>query len=258
MMLSSLCEAAAAFDRPDLVIFAEQNAHFLSTQLRSDTGSWSRSWQEDATPHAQHDALAHDLAHVVDAMTRMYELTANNKWLQLATETAHQLIDQYWDSENGGLFTVAATSEQLIVRQKDLMDNATPSSNSVAANAFLRLSALTGDEDLAHHAHDILALLARVAPSAATGFCNAISTALFAQEGAIEIVIPGNNPTMLMTVREQWLPNSVLAWGDPISSPLWDGREEGKAYVCRDHACLLPANNAEELLERIATSSSGE
>ena len=258
MMLSSLCEAAAAFDRPDLVVIAEQNARFLSTQLRADSGSWSRSWQEEATPHAQHDALAHDLAHVVDAMTRMYELTANSEWLQLATETAHQLIDNYWDSENGGLFTVSVTSEQLIVRQKDLMDNATPSANSVAANAFLRLSALTGNERLAEHARKILALLARVAPSAATGFCNAISTALFAQEGAIEIVIPGNNPIMLSTARNQWIPNSVLAWGDPIDSPLWEGRDEGKAYVCRNHACLLPANNAEELLERIATSSSGE
>ncbi|CAB4750948.1 MAG: DUF255 domain-containing protein [Actinobacteria bacterium] len=258
MMLSSLCEAAAAFDRPDLIAAAEHTAQFLYTQLCSDSGKWSRSWQEDASPHSQHDALAHDLAHVVDAMTRMYELTAQHRWLQIATETAHQLIDQYWDTEHGGLFTVAATSEQLIVRQKDLMDNATPSANSVAAHAFLRLSAITGDQHLAKHARDILALLARVAPSAATGFCNAISAGLLSQEGAIEIVIPGTNPSMLSTVRSQWIPNAVLAWGEATDSPLWQGREEGKAYVCRNHECLLPANSDSELLERIATSSFGE
>lgn len=258
MMLSSLCEAASAFERPDLVVFAEQNARFLVSQLRSPTGKWFRSWQEDSTPHAQHDALAHDLAHVVDAMTRLYELTGKHEWLQIAIDTSNQLIDEYWDPEHGGLFTVAASSEQLIVRQKDLMDNATPSANSVAANAFLRLAALSCDQRLANHAHDILALLARVAPSATTGFCNAISTSLFAQHGAIEIVIPGDNISLVATVRSQWLPNGVLAWGEPLDSPLWAGREHGKAYVCRDHECLLPANDAHELLARLATNSFGE
>ncbi len=258
MMLSSLCESISAFNRLDLIPVAEKNAQFLVSELRNTDGVWSRSWQEDSVPHSQHSALAHDLAHVVDAMTRMYELTATHSWLQIATETAHQLIDEYWDPEHGGVFTVASSSEQLIVRQKDLMDNATPSANSVAAYAFLRLAAITGDTKLETHARQILALLARVAPSAATGFCNAISASLFAQEGAVEIVIPGNNPALLATVRSQWLPNAVTVWGDPMDSPLWAGREAGKAYVCRNHECLLPATTAEELRERIATSSFGE
>ena len=258
MMLSSLCESISAFNRLDLIPIAEKNAEFLVNELRNRDGVWSRSWQEDALPHAQHSALAHDLAHVVDAMTRMYELTANHAWLTVATETAHQLVDEYWDPEHGGLFTVASSSEQLIVRQKDLMDNATPSANSVAAFAFLRLSAITGDAALETHAHQILALLARVAPSAATGFCNAISASLFAQEGAVEIVIPGDNPVLLATVRSQWLPNAVTVWGEPVDSPLWAGREPGMAYVCRNHECLLPARTEQELRDRIATSFSGE
>jgi uncharacterized protein YyaL (SSP411 family) len=258
MMLSSLCESISAFNRLDLIPIAEKNAQFLVSELRSTDGVWSRSWQEEAEPHSQHSALAHDLAHVVDAMTRMYELTADHKWLHVATNTAHQLIDEYWDPEHGGLFTVASSSEQLIVRQKDLMDNATPSANSVAAYAFLRLAAITGDTKLESHAHQILALLARVAPSAATGFCNAISASLFAQEGAVEIVIPGDNPELLATVWSQWLPNAVTVWGEPVDSPLWAGREPGMAYVCRNHECLLPARTEQELRDRIATSFSGE
>ena len=49
---------------------------------------------------------------------------------------------------------MSSHGEQLIVRQKDLMDNATPSSNSVVAMAFLRLTAVTGDptwQDYAIH-----------------------------------------------------------------------------------------------------------
>jgi hypothetical protein len=37
----------------------------------------------------------------------------------------------------------------------------------------------------------------------------------------------------------------VLAWGEPYESPLWDGRAEGFAYVCRDYACQTPHDTLE-------------
>ena len=232
----------ATRSRPGLdnKVLTEWNAMMLSSLCES-ISAFNRL---DLIPIAEKNAqfLVHEL----------------RNWLHVATNTAHQLIDEYWDPEHGGLFTVASSSEQLIVRQKDLMDNATPSANSVAAYAFLRLAAITGDTKLESHAHQILALLARVAPSAATGFCNAISASLFAQEGAVEIVIPGDNPALLATVRSQWLPNAVTVWGEPVDSPLWAGREPGMAYVCRNHECLLPARTEQELRDRIATSFSGE
>ena len=254
MMLSSICEAAAAFDVPELVHSAKRNARFLVTELKDLDGTWSRSWQADATPKARHTALAHDLAHVVDAMTRMYELTAETEWLDVATQTAVQLLEKYWDHENGGLFTVAVDAEKLVVRQKDLMDNATPSANSVAATALLRLGSITGNSHFQDRAIEILKLLARVAPTAPTAFCNAVSATQLATDGTTEIVIPGDNAEFLAIARSAWRPHTVLAWGQPTDSPLWEGRETGKAYVCRNHACLLPANNAEELQERLATS----
>ncbi|MEY4632973.1 MAG: hypothetical protein RLZ18_345 [Actinomycetota bacterium] len=253
MMLSVLCEAASALNDHVLTNAAIKNAQFILRNLASSSGGWHRSWQPDAQPQAQHTALAHDLAHLVDAMTRMYELTADHSYLEVATSTAHQLIDQHWDNENGGLFTVSRMAEQLVVRQKDLMDNATPSSNSVAAMAFLRLSAITGDESLAQRAHDILRLLGRVAPSAPSAFCFAMSAALLQHHGISEIVIPGNNDTLLQVAREQWRPHAVIAWGDSFASPLWADRSDGYAYVCKNYACLLPASTPEELRARLAT-----
>src|SRR5207248_9019886 len=43
-------------------------------------------------------------------------------------------------------------AESLIVRPKDYQDNATPSENSLAADGFLRLAALTGDAALEERA----------------------------------------------------------------------------------------------------------
>jgi len=258
MMLSTLCEIAAAFDDTLLTHAAQQTAQFMVDNLRQPDKTWRRSWQANATPQARHNALAHDLAHVVDAFTRMYELTGAHQWLDVASDAAEQLLRDYWDTEHGGLFTVAANAEQLVVRQKDLMDNATPSANSTAAMAFLRLSALTGDTELRSRATDILRLLARVAPSAPSAFGNAVSAMMLMHEGTTEIVIPGDATQFLSVLREQWRPNTVLAWGDPLDSPLWTGRTSGSAYVCRDYVCQLPAANPAEFRQRLTTTSSGE
>ena len=254
MMLSSLCEAASAFRDQRFTDAAIQTAHFLVNNLRQPHGQWMRSWQADATPHARHHALAHDLAHVVDAMTRLYELTGNHLWLQVAIETAHDLLDQYWDSEHGGLFTVSRDGEQLIVRQKDLMDNATASANSVAAMALMRLGALC-DEPIFHEkAHEILLLLARVVPSAPSAFGNALSVFLMEHNGISEVVLPGHRSEFIEVYREQWRPDSVLAWGNPTGSSLWEDRQEGFAYVCRQRTCQLPTSHPEEFRKLLATT----
>lgn len=254
MMLSSLCEAASAFTDQRFTDAAIQTAHFLVNNLRQPHGQWMRSWQADATPHARHHALAHDLAHVVDAMTRMYELTGNHLWLQVAIETAHDLLDQYWDSEHGGLFTVSRDGEQLIVRQKDLMDNATASANSVAAMALMRLGALC-DEPIFHEkAYEILLLLARVVPSAPSAFGNALSVFLMEHNGISEVVLPGQRSEFIEVYREQWRPDAVLAWGNPTGSSLWEDRQEGFAYVCRQRTCQLPTSHPEEFRKLLATT----
>lgn len=254
MMLSTLCEIASAFNDEELIQVAITNADFLRTQMRNENGQWYRSWQPDADPRAQHNALAHDLAFVVDAMTRMYELTADHNYLSIARDTAQQLIDFYWDESHGGVFTVSSNGEQLVVRQKDLMDNATPSANSVTSLAFLRLAAITGDDALAQRAHMILRLLGRVSASAPSAFCHAMMAATIAHEGTTEIVIPGHQPEWLSIVREKWRPTAVIAWGEPTGSPLWSGRDAGQAYVCRNYTCQLPAQTSEELRDRLATN----
>lgn len=125
-----------------------------------------RSWQRSGVPMARHRALAADLAHLVDAFTRLAESTGKAIWILRSVEVADEIIANYWDEKHGGLFTVAADAEQLIVRQKDLLDNATPSANSTSANALLRLGALTGDERLNQSALQILRLFTRIAAAA--------------------------------------------------------------------------------------------
>jgi uncharacterized protein YyaL (SSP411 family) len=70
-----------------------------------------------------------------------------------------------------------------------------------------------------------------------------------------EVVIPGRGDQARRFVdayRARWQPLSVLAWGDPYDSPLWEDRTEGNAYVCRAYVCELPARDADDLAARLA------
>ena len=247
LFLATLAEAGAAMNRPDWLAAAVRNGEFMLRELRRPNGRWHRSWQSEGTPHARHHALAADHANLIDAFTRLAEATGQARWIHEACAVADTLLDHFWDTDAGGVFTTADDAEALIVRQKDLMDNATPSANSVTAVALYRLGALTGQGRFTNHADQTLQLLGRVIAQAPTACGNALVAVDLRQRGITEIVVAGNRPDLVEVVRQRWLPNAVIAWGEPYESALWADRAEAYAYVCRDFACELPVSTPQDL-----------
>ena len=76
---------------------------------------------------------------------------------------------------------------------------------------------------------------------------------------AVEVVIPGHagraSSDLVDALRGRWLPNAVLAWGEPGTGPLWEGRTAGQAYVCRGSTCGLPADNPAALLAQLGVQA---
>ena len=251
LFLWALADAAAAFQRPDWTQAAVANGEFLLRELRDDRGRWRRSWQAEGTPPARHQALAADHAALVLAFQRLGELTGQARWIDAALATADTMLDWFWDPVHGGLYTTAEDAEGLIVRQKDLFDNATPSANSMAADGLLRLAALTGEQRYRNHVDRILQLLGTVAtqyPGAASNAVLAIETRA---RGLVELAIVGDAPDLVRVAQVLWRPDIVLAWGEPFDSPLWHGRRDGFAYLCRDFTCQAPVSDPEALYEQI-------
>jgi uncharacterized protein YyaL (SSP411 family) len=248
MFVAALAEAGAAFGRADWLAAAVETAEFLLAQLRRHDNRWMRAWQSEAG--AQHLAVAGDYAWVVDAFTRLGEATGVGRWTDEARATADAMLDLFWDTENGGLFTVGRDAPALVANPKDTFDGATPSANAVAALALARLGALTGDARFTDHARTIVAGLPIGDHPA--GFSHASYVAHLLAVGVTEVVIPGRNVELVDAYRSDWRPLSVLAWGEPYDSPLWEGRTEGNAYVCRDYVCDLPVRDAEELSARLS------
>ena len=159
------------------------------------------------------------------------------------------MLEWFWDPQQGGLYTTAEDAEKLVVRQKDLSDNATPSANSSAAIALYRLAALTGEQRYANHADRILQLVGGLIGKAPGMFSNALVATDLRRRGATEIAVIGDRPDLVRLAQSIWRPDTVLAWGEPYDSPLWADRKDGFAYVCREYACEAPQDTLEGFAE---------
>jgi len=251
LFLHSLADAAATLRVDRWTRMAVANGEFLLRELRGPDGRWFRTWQADGTPPARHQALAADHAALVRAFMRLAELTGEARWVSAARDTADTMLDWFWDPVEGGLYTTAEDADPLIVRQKDVLDDATPSANSTAAMALMRLAALTGEQRYANFSDRILQLLATVAEQSPGAVSNAMLAIDVRSRGISELAIVGDAPELVRTAQILWRPDVVLAWGERFDSPLWENREDGLAYLCRDHVCEQPVSTPEALYEQL-------
>ena len=247
MFCSALAEAAAARGRPQWTEAAVGVADFLLTSLRRPDGRWLRSWQGGV---ARHLAYAGDYAWVVDCLTRVGELTGETRWLDEAQRSARDMLALFGGG-GGPLFTSGTDAERLVVRPAEVLDGAIPSASAVAAEALLRLGALTAEGRWAQAGEDLLAALLPVAEAHPLAAARAVLAGRLAGGGVTEVVVAGERPDLLATVRGRFEPTTVLAWGQRSDSPLWQGRRDGLAYVCRRHVCQAPSETPQALADAL-------
>jgi hypothetical protein len=176
------------------------------------------------------------------------------------------MLEEFWDEEGGGFFYNGRSGEQLIVRSKDYFDNATPSGNSVAAEALLRLSVLTGNEDYRRRAVNVLRLVRDAVERYPSAFGYALGAFDFYLSTPKEIVlVTGEDEVNAQSLRREvwarYLPNKVVAETTGVDAaaaelvPLLREREavggRATAYVCENYTCLQPVNTHEELAAQL-------
>jgi uncharacterized protein len=257
LMMAALAEAGAATGRADWIREAEATGSFLVENLRNPEGRWLRSWQADGG--ARHLGYASDHGALLDGFLCLYEATGTQQWLVEARQVAEALLRLFWDHA-GGVWTTGEDAEALVTRPRDLMDNATPSANSMAAVGLLRLEAHTGEDRYGEHARQILGTVAGLVSRHGLAFGNMLWAVGLHALGVTEIVITGSRPDLVAEAHRAFTPHAVLAWGEPGNGPLWEGRDEtgdaGRAYVCRNHVCEAPVSTPEALRAQVISAGS--
>ncbi|MHB8317743.1 MAG: thioredoxin domain-containing protein [Acidimicrobiales bacterium] len=241
MAVAVLAEAAGALGDVGWQRRAEAIAEHLFENLRDQEGRWYRSW---AGVRGRNLAYACDYAWLVDACTRLAELTGKILWIERAVELADKLISNFSDvgSRNGGggLFTTANYAEALVVRVKDFSDGSTPCANSVAARALLRLAAISAEERFRSAAEEIIEAAAPFLKRHPAQLADML-VALNLKEHPIQVVLRTDRPEMLAEIRSRWLMEAALVTGEIADQPAFRDALDNAALVCENFTCMKPA-----------------
>ncbi len=258
LMLRSFAEAARYLDRPDYLLVATNNAAFLLEKMRKD-GRLLRTYKDG---RARLNGYLEDYVFLTDALLALYEASATVRWFSEAHSLMDAAITLFADEQNGGFFDTGSDHETLINRPKDIMDNAIPCGNSVAADVLLRLAAFTGEDSYRQRADDYLRPLTDMLVQHPQMFGHALAALDFALSSGREFALLGepraaDTRALLEVINRYYQPNSVLACANPTDQvaiqavpllaerPLLDGK--ATAYVCQHFACLAPVNTPEAL-----------
>jgi len=266
LAISALAEAGRALGEPAYVEAAVGAAGFVLSELRDPSGRLLRSWRDGT---AGGKAYADDHALMADACLTLFETTFDLRWFDEARALVDELFRLFHDEERGGFFQTGADADALVVRPKELSDNALPSGSSAAADVLLRMAHLTGEPAYERAGLSALRLVRELMEQAPAGFGHALSALDLAIGPVREVAIVGRpeDPATRALVDEvlvtRFLPNHVLAVADPHddaaarSVPLLEGRVavDGKptAYVCERFTCRLPVTEPAALAGALET-----
>lgn len=264
LMIAAFADAYRILGDPQYLYAAEKAMHFVQNSLTNETGGLRVRYRDG---EAAGTGGLDDYAFTVWALLNLYDATYNADYLEQAAELNQQMLDRFYDRENGGFYLSAGDAEQLIYRPKETYDGAVPSGNSVAAFCLFRLAALTGNPDLQETADQQLRFMAGAAQEFPAGHSFALIAAMAALYPAREIVCvvkdDDGRERVKSLMRKKMMPNTTVLVKSAANAGqlesiaeftkeyhLKDGRSA--YYVCENHACSPPVCELEELDKKLS------
>lgn len=265
LMLQTYAEASRFLDDKNkastYLEVATRSADFLLSALRPK-GKLRRAWRAGQTTD---EVFLEDHAGLIVGLLELYQTDFNNRWFSAAQELADEMIERFEDSA-GGFFDTPNDGSKLLIRPKDIQDNATPSGNALACEALLKLAAFTDNGPYRDLAEKSLRLVAVHTLRDPTAFARWLSAADFALGNVKQIAVLYNEQAdaqpLLDVVRGEYRPNAVIAASafPPAKAasalladrPLIDNK--AAAYVCEGFVCKQPVTNVQDLREQLKVS----
>ncbi len=264
MAISALAEAGRAFGEPRFIDAAEDCGRFLLKNLRRPDGRLLRSWREGVPGRA---GFCDDHALLASACLTLFSTTGTVEWFREAVGLIDAVVDLFLDAEHGGFFQTGSDDDPLVLRPKELYDNAVPSGNSVAADVLQRIALLSGDPDRERIGVSAIRLVRDVLGRAPTAFGHALCALDLSLGPSREVAIVGDleDERTRSLVNEvhgaRFLPNAVIAMGEPHDEEAMDAvallRDRPQvdglptAYVCERFTCRLPVTDPEDLADQL-------
>ncbi len=152
LMMAAMAEAGAALGRDDYIRAAQDNAAFILERMAPD----DRLRRTDGDSQNGAQGFLDDYSHLIDGLLALHASDGDLRWLIEAEKLTRQAVALFWDPLQSRFYDTGSDQENLIIRPRDVTDNALPSGHSMITGVLIRLSIITGDADLRTMASDSL------------------------------------------------------------------------------------------------------
>jgi hypothetical protein len=255
LMIRAFAEAARAFQRPDYREAAENSGRFLATTLVRD----HRVMRSALEGRISGPGLLEDFAAVALSYLDLYALTFETSWLQLSRSITRRTVELFYDTDTDTWYDTASDHEPLLLRPREVTDNATPSGTSLVAELLLTWSELDEKPEWRSMAESIVASVGEAIAQHPQAFGHSAGVADAIANGSVQVAIAGNpdddrHRLLVERLASSFVPSLVLAGGDASAEDqprlmLNRGAAGGKptAYVCHGFTCDLPTTDPDQL-----------
>jgi uncharacterized protein YyaL (SSP411 family) len=264
LAVQAFAEAGRALGERRYLDAALASADFVLGEVRRPDGRLLRAWRAGRTSGL---AYLDDYASLASACVSLYTSTFDVRWFVEARSLADEMVRLFADGDRGGFFQTGSDAEELVVRPRDLVDNAVPSGNSTAADLLQRLALLTADAEYERLGVSALRLVRELMERAPAGVGNALCALDLYLGPSREVAVVGDLGSdaaraLVDVVWRRFLPNVVLAAAAPgdrsaaealpllADRPQLDGHPA--AYVCERFVCKRPTSEPSELEAQLA------
>lgn len=254
LMCSAFANASHALREEKYAAVAVRNLHFIWDKMSKEEGGFCHTYKGGVQ---KYDAFLDDLAFLMQACLDVYQLDFDVLWIERANLLYEEITTRFLDEEDGLFFFTSREEDidpELIVRKKDLFDNALPSGNSVMARNLQRLWTLTGNVKCRESAILMLKRLQKQAEKYPTSFGMWLSCILAATYSEKEVAVIGRDfKPVSKSILEHFIPFMSIMSSEEADElyPLLKDRPAGNdtlIYVCKHFSCHLPVKVTEEAL----------
>ncbi len=235
LMISGLVRAYQVFKKDHYAEMAIHAARFIMENQVYEDRLHRLNYDGHAATHAKSD----DYAYFIRALLDIHNMDPGNTlWLDRARSLQVEFDDLFWNEKDGGYYSSPSdASSDILLRERDYMDQATPSANGIAVSNLVRLGLLTSEGwffDRAEHLLQAFSPVLGRVPHASASLLEGLDW--FIHGGSV-----ATDKNTISILQAEYYPATVFIVDQDLQNGI-------AGHVCRGQTCLQPANSIDTLV----------
>jgi uncharacterized protein len=254
LIISSYAKAYEALGTEGYKKNAVEGLDFILKKFRKSDLEFFHTYKNG---HAQYDAFLEDYSYLIEAMLDVYQITFEKSYLYEAKALCEYVLQNFLDTNDNLFYFTSEKQTDILLRKKDLYDNATPSGNSTMVRNLQRLGILFDDAKYKTLTINMLQAVGDVIERYPSGFAKWASGFLSVVFPPLEIAVVGKEAfEKVLQINSLFLPNKIVMVSveEDNTLPLLAGKEnkgDTYIYVCQNYACKMPVKTVNEMLNSL-------